>query len=93
MIRVVSPAFSRAAAVRRVLRTPSVSGQIQVTIAPAKENIPNRPADQRELVTLGGEPACQTRHGQGRSAQQGGSGTALTRGKSRGIRHGHEGKG
>ena len=75
------------------LTRPRAGGQIQVTVAPAKENIPDRPADQGELAALSGEPACQTRHGQAGPHSKAGGGTALARGQSRGIRHGHEGKG
>src|SRR5262249_58418178 len=42
------------------LTPPRVGGQIPVTVASAKENVPDRPADQGELVAFRGEPACPT---------------------------------
>ncbi len=71
------------------LRRRRVGGQVQVAVRPAEEHVPDRAADQGQLMPVAVEDAAQPGGRLGRLAQQGCGGIALTRADGRGIRHGH----
>ncbi len=80
-----------------------VGGQVKVPGRPAQEHIPDRPADQRELVAVPGEEPPQLVSGRRHPPEQGRSGLSLLivqrthrthrahRGQGHGIGHGHRG--
>ena len=66
-----------------------VGGQVQVAVPTAEEHVPDRPADQGQLVPMLGEHLAELQRGRGRHAQQRRGGLLLARADGRGIWHGH----
>ena len=66
-----------------------VGGQVQVAVPTAEKHVPDRPADQGQLIPMLGEHPAEFQRGRGRRAQQRRGGFLLARADGRGIRHGH----